>query len=354
MTHRVLAAALPASLQPLLLSALSMHPDLPLRTEGDLARIFVELDGVTRALVGDGPTWRDDGGGVTHLVCETLAEAWPGPGVWSLSDLRAANRVLRGLSARLVVWLGDARLALLGVAQADDPVEAAVFRSRAWCHALGSVQRAQEAVLLDPRQPSALLQALGLSPHPQTEAALSLLQKVRPPKVPELVEAAFRVWPTVQAALPPRACSLPELQRHPAVLAARAWVAARQGSHRLSRDLALAAWRVDPSPSVRVQVLRILGDLGETDALVERAEAWRAETDSQDAWIALLEQAGHPASFAVAARARVHASVPVRSAAGRWLVHHGLDREGAEEVCSLRGVGWTSRTEACAGGHRLW
>ena len=354
MTQRVLAAALPAALQPVLLRALSLHPGLPRHPNCDPAAWAAGLDALTRGLVGDGPAWQDGGGSVEGLVGQTLREALPPEGLWGLSEPAVARETVAALEAHLVVWVGDARHALRGAAAAPDPIEAAVFRGWSWRDAFARLQGTPGLVLLDPRRPGRLFESLGLSAHPRTASALAVLARLPAPGVPRAVEAAFRVWPEVEAVLPTACPSAPSLPRHPAVLAARSCVAAHRGETRLARDLAVAAWSARPAATVRTELLRVLARTGDAGALVERAAAWRVDADAPDAWVALLALADHPASHRVAGKARVHRSPRVRSAAGRWLVHHGLDREAAEEVCALRGVDWTAQPQTCAGGRRLW
>lgn len=335
----LLAVGLPGNVTPLLLGALGRHPALTPRDE-DIVAVLRALADDTEALVSNGPSGAEAPPPALPLVAASVRAARPGRRVWVTARAAAAGAVAAALGARVLRWLPDGRLGARVASGVADPVGAAARLGRTWAEERRAALAIAGAVDLDPQRPQAALAALGLPPDPVVVASLGLLQTLKPPALPPRLEAAFRAWPAAHAALPPPAQRLPSLSRHPAVLLQRAEHALQQGDPRAARDLVAAALPASPRAGTRAALLHTLAAAGAVEEAVMQAERWRADEDAPAAWVVALDQPDHPVAFALVGRARRHPHAAVRSAAARWLVHHGLDWEAAEVACRVRGLPW--------------
>ncbi len=333
----------PAALAPLLSTALRAHPAVASRPGADIAGLRAALDNHTRARVhSDRMPWDHGSDWVDSIVDAAIRDLAGGSGsarpVWEVSAPSAARRIAEATHGRVVTWIGDGRHAL-GSAASADPLTAAVAAGRAWADLAAEAEALDNAI--DAGQaPAALLSALDLAPHDATTQALSLLRAVPPPRVGPALTAEFAAWPPAAERLARLGVATGPAPNHPSVHAARALHAARVGDPTAAEHHAAAALARAPPDPVRLEAIDGLVIAGALEAAVTHLERWRVEADAPAAWARLLALADHPAAFAVASRARRHRDPLVRGALARWLVHHGLDREGAETVCRVRGVDW--------------
>lgn len=343
MSAPILVLTVPKALASLLTTALRAHPDVASRPGADIAGLRAELDRHTRSRVhSDRMPWDHGSDWVDQLVDAEIRSFGGRLGsrrtLWPATSPAVARRIATATGGRVVTWIADGRHGL-GSAASADPVAAAVAAGRAWA------ERATEAESLDDaidagQAPAALLSALGLAPHDATTQALSLLRAVPPPRVGPALTAAFAAWPPAAERLARLGVATGPAPNHPSVHAARALHAAHVGEHAAAEHHATAALALAPPSGVRGEAIDALVIAGALDAAAAHLERWRVEADAPAAWTRLLALSDHPASFAVASRARRHRDPLVRGALARWLVHHGLDREGAETVCRVRDEDW--------------
>ncbi len=123
----------------------------------------------------------------------------------------------------------------------------------------------------------------------------------------------------------------------PAILARRARTLIELG------ELALAEQELSRAPRT-ADVLLALGALRAAQGDSDEAAAVHLQAlqldESAGAALRALFDASRPEALALAARARAHSDVLVRSALARWLVRRGLDAEAAEIVAAVEHRAW--------------
>lgn len=339
MSQPILLVAVPAHLGPVLSGALSPHGALVSRDGVEVQRLHSTLEMHTRARVhSDKLPWDSDADWVDELVdagIHRLGRTRDGRRtVWRAHSPSTAGTVNQSLRSIPLVWVADPRHAL--APGAPDPVAAAALAGQTWAHA-GVIARALPRAVDAEAGADAVLAALGLDSCATTRASLQLLRTMPAPTASGPVLAALAAAPPAEEALRRSGLGVPPLPDHPVPLLVRAQATPAPGD---ALRLARRALQLAPDPRVRGAALDVLIKRGAAVEAREQLVRWMRSGDAMPAWERLLtDRTGPPEKEWVQAALR-HGNPAVRGALARWLVSHGLDRQGAETLCRVRDSGW--------------